>query len=226
MDLRAADENPSVDQGAEASEYWNNPLLPYRERRSTWGAEVVLGYSLYSPQDYVPNFVVNKTMSSYYTGAPNNLLELTVGPKRNFSFGSISLDFSGGTYSITSADGSTLSVTPVRIGTTLALDTLFSQPYVVPYGSVGAYTAIYREQVASQAVAGRTSIAPYFAFGLKFQLDWMDPKDETDDSETGLQSTYLFVEARDFTKTKDKNVDLGSPTSSPFQIGGGLYLEF
>lgn len=205
----------------------NNPLVPYRERRGTWGGTVQFGYSNYNPLDYDPDFVTNEDYSTFYGEVDQAMLEAQFSGKLNFSFASLSLDLGVGHGENNGKFGSTLSMTPIRLGATLALDGIFSEPYLVPYGFAGAYVVYYKEALASQSVEGRTSPALYYGGGLRFQLDWMDPG--ADDEALigfGLENTYLFAEARAFSDSGDLVPDLSSPEDSPFMINAGLTLEF
>jgi len=145
----------------------------------------------------------------------------------NISFFSVSADVGIGYYSNEGRDGAILNITPVRASGTLALDNLFSEPYVVPYASLGAYVMWYKESLASQSVNGRTSPGLFIALGSRFQLDWLDKSTDLDGFiEHGIENTFLFIEARQYGSTQDAIPDLSSPGEYPFQFGGGLAVEF
>jgi hypothetical protein len=210
----------------------DNPLVPYKERRHRWGALVSVGYSNYSPEDYAPDFVTNTTYSDFYGNVESPMIELAFSAKLNVSFFSLSLDAGAGhmqnTGHLDSDDTqASLSLTPVRVGGTLALDGIFGEPYVVPYASVGAYTVFYTEALASQKVEGRTTPALYYAAGLRFQLDWVDREaHESALTDFGLENTYAFVEGRHFSPSGDLVPDLSSPTDTPIMFDAGLMMEF
>ena len=205
----------------------NNPLIPYRERRGTWGSIVQFGYSNFSPSDYDPDFVTNENYDSFYGGMDQPLLELQVSAKLNIGFLSVSADVGVGHGENNGKFGSTLSLTPVRLGGTLALDGILKEPYIVPYAILGAYAVFYKESLASQSVEGRTSPALYYGGGLRFQLDWMDTQaDEQALIGFGLENTYLFAEARSFSDSGDRIPDLSSSSGSPIMFNAGLSLEF
>lgn len=216
----------SPDEGSEGDDESISYLKPYRERRSSWGTFVAVGYSAYSPDDYNPSFVID-SFSGYYGNAETPLIELTVTPKKNFSFGSLGLDIGVGYYVNSAPDSSQLSVIPVRLGLLLSLDTLFSEPYVVPYATIGGYTMLYRESFASQAVSGNTLVGVYYSAGLKLQLDWIDQDgDNASYDENGMENTFLFLEAKSYMTSSSSEPDLGSPAEDPFSLGAGFVLEF
>lgn len=199
-----------------------NYLKPYAERRGTFGFNVGVGYSTYTPLDYKPDFVVNNTFENYYGAAETPLIEVQLGPKWNMGLGSLSVDLAGGYYKNENRDLGELTLMPARAGATLALDTLWQIPYVVPYASGGGYVVFYEEKLRSQRVGGNTPVGIYYAAGLGFQLNWLD---ETSASiaydETGLENTYLFVEGRSFVAAGNLP-NLGSE----IQLGAGLKLEY
>lgn len=201
-------------------------LLPYRKRRLPWGSLVNIGWSGYNPSNYNPDFVLD-SFDDYYGRAETPLIEFTVSAKKNFSLLSVTLDFGGGYYSNNGADNSTLTLIPLRAGVGLALDTLFDEPYVVPYGSVGAYSVLYRESISTQAVNGNTQVGLYYTGGLRFQLDWVDTDgDYASYDESGMENTFLYIEARSFLVPGDNLPDLGSSDSEPLNIGAGFSMEF
>ncbi|MEQ1876977.1 MAG: hypothetical protein ABL958_10055 [Bdellovibrionia bacterium] len=201
-------------------------LKPYRKRRTSWGSYVSVGYNGYSPKDYNPSFVLDR-FDTYYGNAETPYVEFAVSPKKNFSFASFSLDLGVGYYDNRAPDSSQLTLIPARAGIGLALDTLFDEPYVVPYGSFGVYTMLYKETFAAQSVSGNTAIGLYYCAGMRIQLDWIDSDgDLASYDENGMENTFVFVEARSFLLPNSSEPDLGSPEEQPFGIGAGFTLEF
>ena len=207
---------------------------PYRERRPAWTAMFGFGYSQYNPEDYDPDFTIESS-DTYFGSAEAPLIEMNLSLKRNFSLAAFSLELGVGQYSNNSRDivtatgtqAGTLKVTPIRLGIGLALDTLFKEPYLVPYFVVGGYTMLYREVLGTQAVNGNTAFGLYYAGGMRFQLDWLDEHgDNSGYEEAGLENTFLYVEYRSFLSAAAAKPNLGSPKSQPFQLGAGMALEF
>lgn len=202
-----------------------NYMMPYKKRRGTFGFTMALGYSQYTPTYYKPDFVVNETYETYYGYTETPMLEMTMGIKWNNALGSIAFDFGAGYYfnnSRNEDDNANLRIVPVRAGGTLALDTLMDEPYVVPYATVGAYTAFYNENVFSQSVQGNTPIGLYWAAGALFQLNWLDESSAIASySDTGLENTYVYAEARSFMSS----TDIPNLGTDP-EFGAGLKLEY
>lgn len=199
-------------------------LKPYAERRGNWGVTVGFAYNSYTPSNYEPNFSGTDFNSNY--GAPRSpLLEGQFTVKRNFSFGSIGLEFGGGNYYNSGSDGSKLKIYQIRTGAIFVLDTLFKDsPFVAPYASIGAYIINANESLNDNSFNTVTSVAPYVTFGAQFTLDWLDRVAAKAAYETGgLQSTFVFVEVRSyFASSNASDPDFGAS----FAPGGGLRVEF
>ena len=201
-------------------------LRPYAERRGDWGAIVGAAYSTYNPLNYMSAFLA-QDFNTVYGTANQPLIELQVVVKRNFKIGSIGIELAGGYYQTNSATtliDSSLSFTEGRVGAILILDTLFSQPYVAPYASVGAYLMNWSEQMGSNTFNGNTQLAPYFTLGVQATLDWID-KDgaRLAYTEGGIQSTFVFLEVRSYMVSTNKTDE---DFSANFAPTGGLRLEF
>ena len=195
----------------------------YVDRRATVGGFFGFMAGTYSPDNYQPNFN-NQTFNGYYTDKKGPNIEMVLGMKLNFFFGSIGPQITGGYYSAQHAlDGAKLTITPVTAGLIYAMDNLFNEPYVVPYVVVGEYTAIYNESVGGLSVKGNTAFAPFYAVGLMFQLDWMDAEAHASAYEDyGIENAFLYVEGRSFLPSGDNAPNL----STPLQVSGGLKVEF
>lgn len=200
-------------------------LMPYKERRNNFGFTFAVGYSQYLPTYYKPDFVVNQTYETYYGETNTPLIDLTLGLKWNNPLGSFTLEAGAGYFfnnSKNEDDNGTLRVIPARAGVTYAMDALASEPVVVPYGTVGAFTAFYNEQIASTSVSGNSPIGLYYAGGLMFQLNSLDEKAAAASfDESGLQNTFVFAEMRGFVAS----TDVPNFSTDP-QLGAGLKLEY
>jgi len=199
-------------------------LKPYAERRGHWGVNIGFAYNAYNPSNYEPNFSGTDFVSEY--GVPRSpLLEFQFTVKRNFSFGSVGLDFGGSNYYNAGGDGSQLKLYQMRVGGIFYLDTLFSDsPLDVPYASVGAYVINATETLNDNSVHSVTTPAPYVTVGAQFTLDWIDSVGAKAAYETGgLQSTFVFVEVRSyFASSNESDPNFGAS----FSPGGGLRVEF
>lgn len=196
--------------------------VPYRQRRSDWGFTFQVGFSQYEPLDYRPDFAAGRTFDNYYGSSQLPLIEAAFATKYNMAFGSIALEAGAGNYSNSEGlNGTSLSVTPARAGLILYLDTLFDEPYVVPYGGGGAAMAWYSETVASQKVAGNTGLGAYYVFGLAFQMDWLDPNADRNGQQDGLENTFAYIEGRGFSMNGGRVAEL----SNPLALGAGIRIE-
>lgn len=202
-------------------------LIPYKIRRSNWGASFSVGYSMFSPDYYEPN-VGADTYKGIYGSSPSlPLMELQLNIHRNFSLGSISLEAGAGMFQTDSSNDafdSSLELIPVRLGLQYALDILFYEPYIVPYVSGGAYIVKYKESQGTTSFNGSTQVAPYATLGLQFQMDWIDPiAARISYQEAGIENTFLFLEGRKFfqsSATKDPNFE------TDFHANAGFRLQF
>ena len=195
---------------------------PYIKRRGQWGMLIQLGASQYEPLNYRPDFAAGQTFEGYYGHAQTPMLEASLGLKYNIDFGSIAATVGFGGYSNSQGrNNTTLSVTPVTFGLTAFLDTLFDEPYVVPYVGGGGALAWYSETLGSQKVSGNTNLGFFYVFGVGIQLDWLDEQADRAGYEEGLENTFAFVEARGFEMSGGRLAEL----SSPLQIGFGLRFE-
>lgn len=202
-------------------------LLPYRERRGKWGYNLSLGYSFFVPTNYEPTVGPYATYNELYSDSANSpLLEFQFSFLRHFGLGSLGLEAAAGIYSNDSRISdveSTLDITKYRVGLTLILDTLFTEPWVAPYISGGGYVIQKKESSGSVTDNENTQVAPYYSFGLNFQLDWIDSDTAIGGySELGLQNTYLFVEGRQLIES---SAEADSNFGTDIFLTAGLRLE-
>ncbi|CAM6000327.1 unnamed protein product [Sphagnum balticum] len=205
------------------------PGTPYRTRRPNFTGIFAIDAGTYAPTNFVSKVISSQTLGStpsysgLYGGGASPNFDITFGAKYNFLLGSVGLQLSGGYFSATNQNvNSTLSVTPITLGAVYYLDSIFQEPYVVPYFIAGLYTDIWKEVSQGLSINGRTGFAPFYAVGLNFQLDWIDVEThETGYRDFGLENTFLFVEARSFLSSNDI-VDL----STGLQVSGGFKFEF
>lgn len=220
--------------------------VPYKERRGTIGTIFSLGVSTYQPTNYNPDFTRLQTFTEYYTAPQTPMPEFKFGLKLNMTFGSVGAELGGGFFSAkrdVAGSSATLSFTPIFWGLFLNLDTLFAEPYVVPYGFLGGYSALYKETSGTlevgeklDASSGQTlpRFGPYYGAGLLFSLNWLDEETAYDGyMSTGLEQTYLYAEVRQFGATlnneDDNNAALGKSKGnfgSDFHVDAGLKIEF
>lgn len=202
-------------------------LPPHKDRTEGWGFTLAVGAGYYYPVNYHPNFSVESFQSVYgenKTAAPDVQLQL----KKSFRALSLGADLGVGFLSLsaqkTSTVNSSLTLMPVRLGASVVLDGLFKKPYVAPYGSIGAYTNIYKETLASVSHSGNTQVAMYYSVGALFLLDWIDQTSaDRAYSEASLQATYVYVEGRQYMKSGNET---DPDTSTGLDPNLGVRLEF
>lgn len=201
-------------------------LVPYRIRRKTWGLSVSASYSTFEPSSYTPD-ALQVAYSDVYNSAEIPLIELQMTVKYNMKLGALGFDIGIGSFkesSDTDLIESELSIMPIRFGASLIFDTLFIEPYLVPYISGGAYTVNFKESYNSVSVEGWTQAAPYVAAGLQFQLNWVDPISARESYvDAGIENTFLYLEGRKFfasTAAKDPDFE------TDMHVNGGLRVEF
>lgn len=208
-------------------------IKPYRDRRPMWGVTLALEYNSYEPINYEPNFAT-ATYTDVYKAPSLPLIEFELSVKRNLDFGSVGGEFAVGTFKnnhvthdstgAATYGNSTLSITPIRLGAVYYLDTLSSEPYVVPYVSGGAYMLMFSESLGGNSFNGNTQPAPYANFGLAFSLGWIDrDAARLGYVNSGVEATYFILEGRKlFASSAKKDPDF----SNDIDWAAGVKVEF
>lgn len=201
-------------------------LVPYRERRGKWGSTVSVGYSSYVPANLESSFV-GVGIASPYEEPTMPFIEGQFVYKRNFPFASMGVEIGLG-YLSTSATNSpvepALEIKILRFGGTFAIDSLFAEPWFVPYGSAGLYTVYFDETLSGITFSGSTRVAPYLSAGALIQLDWIDRRAaRISYQDSGTQSTFLYAEGRNMMAS---SVEQDPDYSSDFHWNAGIRVEF
>jgi hypothetical protein len=198
-------------------------LVPYRERRESWGGYITFSAGNYAPLNYTPdNFV--ESFDEVYPTTNYSFYEFSYSIKKNFSLGSISLDLGLGMLTLESNkdyEGSKFEFTPMRVGLSLNLDSLMGEPYIVPFVGGGVYSAKYKETYDGAEVGGSTTAAMYFSVGTLIQLNWLDKETSRDAyTDVGIENTFLVAEYRTLVaSTSDEDQDYsGSFLNVGFRI--------
>lgn len=204
-------------------------LKPYKERRADWSTKFEVLYSMYEPINYTSE-IVPTVFEEYYESGDVPLSGIGLEVKRNFSFGAISLGGSVAYYSTEAVlDDAQLTLIAPSLKATLYLDTLFKEPYVVPYASFGytyfSYTEDYEDTVEIIEVSGETDNF-YISFGLEFQLDWLDKPADISAYNSGLENTFIFVEGRMYLDQGIIRAQEDPDFSTDLYLAAGLRLEF
>lgn len=209
-----------------------NPLdrIPsYRDRRERTGLMLTLGYGQFQPLGYQPDNVV-QSYKEVYSPQESGLYDVTLAFKLNFFLGSLSFGAGVGMASAVSSDiaayGDTeVTFIPHRLEITYALDALFPQPVLVPYGTIGAYSVYFSEKQGLTSFTGTTEAAMFYAGGVNIQLDWLFPEEALSAyKENGQEGTFLFVEGRKYLASAQVPVDPDFETDVMWN--GGFKLEF
>ena len=204
----------------------SSSLPPLKDREQGWGVLFGAGAGYYTPKNYDPNFITD-SFENIYGSSKTPMVDVQIQLKKNFRRISFSGDLGVGFYSNTSHSNlvsSDVSFTIIRLGGTVMLDGILNVPYLVPYGSMGAYTNYYKETQGSVSFGGNSQVAIYYAFGAMILLDWIDPKSaDRAYSEAGLQATYLYAEGRQYMKSQNAS---DPDFSTGLDPNVGIRLEF
>lgn len=201
-------------------------LIPYRNRRESWGQTISIGYSSYVPINYEPD-VGAFNYRDVFGSEHLPLVETQFAIKKNLTIGSIGGELGVGIYkneSDSTVVSSSLELIPVRLGLNLYLDNLFFEPYVVPYVAGGVYTIFFDESHSAVTFKGNTQVAPYYSMGLAFQLNWADREAaRISYLDSGIENSFLYLEARQLMASQ---AAADPDFSGPITWGAGVRLEF
>jgi hypothetical protein len=203
-------------------------LVPYRDRRAKWGAEFSITYSLFHPTNYESDFADPSLINFENLYGVGGLVELAAGYRYKFAMGSLGLDAAYGFYTNSADDTSfgdiKLNVQQIRLGGKFVMDAVMKEPYIAPYVGGGAYVAFFSEKLSGNSFNGQTDPAGYYYGGLMFQLNWLEKPAAIDAyTESGVENTYLFVEARKYlasSTARDPDFSTG------MDLAAGVNLEF
>lgn len=202
-------------------------LVSHRERRDKWGGTLSLVYSMFEPTYYEPNFYAGN-FEDIYTSPELPMIELVIERKRNYSFGSVGVQFAVSGYQNDSDSpdlvDSSLQLIPVRLGVTLAFDNITPEAQIVPYFSAGAYTVFYSEELTGNSYNGNTQPAPYVHGGLAMSLDWIDRRaSRIAYEDSGIEANYVFIEGRKQMGSSDTS---DPDFESDIYVAGGIRVEY
>lgn len=200
-------------------------LIDYKERKTKWSTVFSLGYGQINLPNFETNFLVENFSQVYGENVP--YYELQYGINRNFNF--LALGFETGIGFLKSdaveglSDKPSLTLMPIKVGARLSFNSLFSEPYILPYISGGGYLMVYEEKLNSSTSDGNASVAGYYSAGLAFQLNWVDPKaSRVSFMQYGLQNSFIYIEAKQYLASgQEQDPDFSSDPS----FSAGLLLE-
>ncbi len=215
----------------------------YRQRRGRYGILFSVNYEKFSPNEYYSIFQ-QKTFEQLSDNQNMDLVSAELGLKMNFSFGSVAAlaGYGQSEYTNDAKDIYSMDAKITKVSLNLALDNLMSEPWVVPYGQVGAHQINWEEQsydsannLVNQSVS--TNWTYNYKLGLLLQLDWIenaiDPNTHINAiRSSGLQNTFvdIFYQSYGETNKVSKNsLNQTDPDGTNLQsdnFGVGLKLEF
>ncbi|MCB0350160.1 MAG: hypothetical protein KDD38_03190 [Bdellovibrionales bacterium] len=203
-------------------------LVPYKIRRPRWGHMFAITYSLFNPTSYDSDYDLGtSSFEDLYGSAP--MIEVSYTYKWNFQLGSLGGEIGYGTYTNDADDTAQigtakLNVQLIRAGVKFVADNFMHEPIIAPYAFGGVYTALYNETQPGVSFNGTTGAAGYFGVGALFQLSWLDRSAAVEAyTESGIENTYVFAEARSYLASSAEN---DPDFSTNFDLNFGLNLEF
>lgn len=200
-------------------------LVDYKKRKTKWSSVFSLGYGQLTLPNYETNFLVETFTEVYGENVP--YIELQYGYNRNFDFLALGYEMGVGFLQSDALDGlsdkPSIKLIPVKLGARLSLNSLFNEPYILPYISGGAYLMLYEERLNGSKSDGNASFSGYYSAGLAFQLNWLDPKSSrVSYMQYGLQNSFIYVEMKQYLASDQaQDPDFSSEPS----LSAGLLLE-
>lgn len=204
----------------------NLKLAPYGERRLKWGKFIGLSVRDVKNEEYSSEYL-NDSYDSIYGGDDSLGFELHTGIKRNYSWFSIGAELNFAQNKKKSDKNlidSMLENRLWKVGAQLAADNIFDEmPYFAPYISGGVYQVLFKEKQQELTKEGSTQLSFYGTLGVMFSISWMDPHSaKSAYFDSGIENTYLFVEATYFVASSND----ADPDFSGISTNAGLKVEF
>jgi hypothetical protein len=236
----AQDYSDPVAEGEIVVEKRTDLTESYRERRNRFGVLFSVNYEKFYPKEYL-SLIQNQTFDKMSGGDSIPVVGAELGLKFNFTLGSLSgiLGYGGGTLKNESAKVDKISAKITKATLNFALDTLMSEPWVVPYGQIGASQIDWLEESRdsgniSKEESFKTDWNLNYKVGLLLQLNWLensiDPNTHTNGlTSSGLQNTFLDVFYASYASPSEVATVAGQTGDADLQsnnFGVGLKLEF
>lgn len=225
----AQDEVTIIDQGPALVDVYSKPLLttPYKERRSSKSILFEINADNYYPSDYASK-IDQQFFNVMYGSEDLTLLQVGAGLQLNSGMGSFAFSLLYGQGSIENTVNSvsrTIELSKPALKLAYQIDTLWNEPYVVPYIGVDIWRMTFKEtKQGSASAAFDTGVGTTYRAGALFQLNWMDPDAAiTSYQDLGLQNTYLDLS---FNQYSNSETGKGTSTFSDYNWAAGLRMEF
>ena len=139
QNISAQDYSDPVGDGEIVIEKSTDFVGNYRDRRSRYGMLFSVNYEKFSPNNYL-SLIQDEYFDVISGGDAIPVVGGELGVKFNFSVGSLTgmMGYGFGTYKNSEKKIEKMSIKISKISANFALDSLMSEPWVVPYGQVGA----------------------------------------------------------------------------------------
>lgn len=204
-------------------------FLPYKQRQDKWGFAISLGAEFMTFPDLISRYDTN-TYEDLFGSEPASMHSIELGPKYNTDFGSFGLYGAYGKLSIASSRigaEATLDITRYSATVVYYVDTIWEEPYFVPYFGGGVWQADYKETSESEpdnSIHYTTDIGYHWRVGGLIGLDWLEPNTALRSRRfIGLQGTFINIYATSsYMAESNPDPDL----QSEMDFGASLMLEF
>lgn len=208
-------------------------FLPYKKRQGDWSLLLSLGSEKVSYPGLLTQVSAETedfTFAEMFGERNNFMMNIELGPKYNTRLGSFSILFGYGNFNKNdSRIGSESGLSIYRYSVTLNyyLDTIFEEPYIVPYVGGGAWTADYRETSESYPDDVRhysTDVGTQLKFGVLLGLDWIEG-DSAYASRRRTHTTAAFLNIYGISNMMSE-AEPDPDLENDIDIGASLILEF
>lgn len=204
-------------------------FLPYKQRQNKWGFSLSLGAEQVDFPSLVSQFDDNSFQALFGSNGLT-MINLELGPKYNFSWGSLSTVIGYGQLSARdSRIGTEAGIDIKRYSATavLSLDSYWDEPYFVPYLGAGIWQSDYSETSESDPGDTRrysTEIGYHVRIGALFGLDWIEPSTALRArKETGVKGVFVnFYASTSFMSESAPDPDL----ENEYDLGASLIFEY
>ncbi len=198
---------------------------PYRDRRSLWGFVFALQSESGALSEY-SSTLTNMTYSQMF-GGKFQTIELHLSAKLNTRLGSLSLGVGAGGGTVKdnrSGQDLALDLGKKSVSALFYLDTIFPEPYLVPYGGVVAVSWSANLKNSATNVISTSPVLVGSQVGALIQLNWMESSVARNAyASSGVESTYLDVFLAQYPGSTSENSPNLKFVSS---WGAGLRVEY
>lgn len=206
------------------------PSVKYKDRRGKSSFFFEVGADNFYPADY-QSLKDSALYTDLFGEEDLTLLQIELGWQLNTKIGSVAASFLYGQGSLEddrTGNLRSLAITKPSLKLGFQLDTLFEEPYVIPYASFSFWQMGLKETSTAGTVVTentkQTGFGTTMTAGTLIQLNWLDSDSAlTAYRDFGLQNTYLNIAINRYADTSGD----GDPsTFSDFNWSAGLRLEF